>query len=98
MAQQPAQPNRQQIEKAKNDLRRIIKEVGIDPQRIIKAGQYAEMALKDPSMYQMAVQYAIQENLISQDDVQPGGIDYKILASGITAGKMTQELLQEGKL
>lgn len=98
MAQQPAQPSKQQIEKAKNDLRRIIKEVGIDPQRIIKAGQYAEMALKDPSMYQMAVQYAIQQNLISQDDVQPGGIDYKILASGITAAKMTQELIQEGKL
>lgn len=95
---QKTDPNKQKIEKAKNDLRRIIQQVGIDPQRIIKAGQYASMALKDPSMYQMAIQYAIQENLISQDDVQPGGIDYKILANGITAGKLTQELMQEGKL
>mgnify|MGYP006276326039 CR=1 FL=1 len=87
-----------EIEKVKNNLRRIIQQVGIDPQRIIKAGQYAQMALKDPTMYQMAVQYSIQENLINESDIQPGGIDYKLLANGITAGKLTQELLQEGKL
>jgi hypothetical protein len=26
------------------------------------------------------------------------GIDYKLLANGITAGKLTEELIKEGKL
>lgn len=93
-----AQMSPQNIEKAKNDLRRIIKQVGIDPQRVVEAGQMAEMALKNPKLFPVVVQKAIQANLISPQDVQPGGIDYKLLAYGITAGKMTQELLKEGKL
>lgn len=87
-----------EVAKAKNDLRRIIQQVGIDPQRIIVAGQYAERALNDPSMYPVAIQMAIRENLITEQDVQPGGIDYKLLANGITAGILTQELLDEGAL
>lgn len=87
-----------EVKKAKNDLRRIIQQVGIDPQRIILAGQYAERALKDPAMYPIAIQMAIRENLITEQDVQPGGIDYKLLANGITAGILTQELLDEGAL
>ena len=84
--------------KAKNDLRRIIKEVGIDPMRIIMAGKYAEEALTNPSMYPVAIEVAIRENLISESDIQPGGINYNLLAAGITAGKLTQELLDEGAL
>ena len=87
-----------EVKKAKNDLRRIIQQVGIDPQRIILAGQYAERALRDPAMYPVAIQMAIKENLITEQDVQPGGIDYKLLANGITAGILTQELLDEGAL
>ena len=87
-----------EIKKAKNDLRRIIQQVGIDPQRIIMAGQYAERALRDPAMYPVAIQMAIRENLISESDVEPGGIDYKLLANGITAGILTQELIDEGAL
>jgi hypothetical protein len=90
----PKQP--ESVEKAKNDLRRIIKQVGIDPQRIVKAGQMAERALKDPKMYQVAIQMAIKENLISEKDVQPGVIDYAILGKGLTAGRLTQELIDEG--
>ena len=87
-----------EVQKAKNDLRRVIKQVGIDPQRIILAGQYAERALREPAMYPVAIQMAIQENLISESDIEPGGINYKLLAAGITAGKLTQELLDEGAL
>lgn len=86
------------VVKAKNDLRRIIKEVGIDPQRIVMAGKYAEEALTNPSMYPIAIEVAIRENLISEKDIEPGGINYKLLAAGITAGKLTQELLDEGAL
>ena len=56
-------------EKAKNDLRRLIKSIGLDPQRLIRAGQLAEMALKDKNLYPMAVQNAIQEGLISPQDI-----------------------------
>ena len=102
LIQRKAQPQRPEqtpeVTKAKNDLRRIIKQVGIDPQRIIIAGQYAERALRDPSMYPVAIQMAIKENLISENDIEPGGINYKLLAAGITAGKLTQELLDEGAL
>ena len=85
-------------EKAKNDLRRLIKSIGLDPQRLIRAGQLAEMALKDKNLYPMAVQNAIQEGLISPQDIKQGGVDYKLLAQGITVGKLTQQLIQEGKL
>jgi hypothetical protein len=87
-----------EVKKAKNDLRRVIKEVGIDPMRIIQAGKYAEEALTNPSMYPIAIEVAIRENLISEKDIEPGGINYKLLAAGITAGKLTQELLDEGAL
>jgi len=87
-----------EVKKAKNDLRRIIKEVGIDPMRIIQAGKYAEEALTNPAMYPIAIEVAIRENLISEKDIEPGGINYKLLAAGITAGKLTQELLDEGAL
>ena len=84
--------------KAKNDLRRIIKQVGIDPMRIVMAGKYAEEALTNPAMYPIAIEVAIRENLISEKDIQPGGINYNLLAAGITAGKLTQELLDEGAI
>lgn len=87
-----------EVKKAKNDLRRIIKQVGIDPMRIIQAGKYAEEALNNPAMYPIAIEVAIRENLISESDIEPGGINYKLLAAGITAGKLTQELLDEGAL
>jgi hypothetical protein len=87
-----------EVAKAKNDLRRIIKQVGIDPMRIVMAGKYAEEALTNPAMYPIAIEVAIRENLISEKDIEPGGINYKLLAAGITAGKLTQELLDEGAL
>jgi len=88
-----------EIEKAKNDLRRVIKQVGIDPQKVIQAGQYAEAALKNPSMYPMAIQNAVQAGLLTEDQVpKEPGINWKLLAQGMTAGKLTAELVAEGKL
>ena len=88
--------NTPEIEKAKNDLRRIIKQVNIDPKRIVRAGELAQQALKDPKMYQIAIQNAIKENLISQKEVQPGVIDYGLLGKGITAGRLVAEMIKEG--
>ena len=83
--------------KAKNNLRRIIQQVGIDPQRIIQAGKYAEAALQDPKMYPMAIQNAVKSGLLTQDQVpKTPGVDYKLLAQGIAAGKLTEQLVKEG--
>ena len=82
--------------KAKNNLRRIIQQVGIDPQRIIQAGKYAEAALQDPKMYPMAIQNAVKSGLLTQEQVpKTPGVDYKLLAQGIAAGKLTEQLVKE---
>ena len=87
-----------EIEKAKQQLLQTIKQYNINPQQLIEGGKLSSTALKDPKMYPIAIQAAIREKLINPEDVQQGGIDYKLLANGITAGKMVQELMQEGKL
>jgi hypothetical protein len=88
-----------EIVKAKRDLARVIKQVGIDPKKIVEAGQYAEAALKDPNMYQVALQMAVKNGILTEDQSpKEPGIDYKLLANGITAGKLTQELLAEGAI
>ena len=88
-----------EIVKAKRDLARVIKQVGIDPQKIVEAGQYAEAALKDPNMYQVALQMAVKNGILTEDQLpKEPGINYKLLANGITAGKLTQELLAEGAI
>jgi hypothetical protein len=93
----PEQPP--EVIKAKKDLARVIKQVGIDPQKLIEAGQYAEAALKDPNMYQVALQMAVKNGILTEDQLpKEPGIDYKLLANGITAGKLTQELLAEGAI
>jgi len=88
-----------EIVKAKRDLARVIKQVGIDPQKLIEAGQYAEAALKDPNMYQVALQMAVKNGILTEDQLpKEPGINFKLLANGITAGKLTQELLAEGAI
>ena len=92
----PEQPP--EVEKAKDELLKVIKDQKIDPQMLIRAGQLAEAALSDLTLYPMAVDVAIREGLISEADVGNEGINYKLLANGITAGMMVQELMEEGRL
>ena len=92
----PEQPP--EVEKAKAELLKVIKDQKIDPQMLIRAGQLAEAALSDLSLYPMAVDVAIREGLIAESDVGNEGINYKLLANGITAGMMVQELMEEGRL
>ncbi len=92
----PEQPP--EVEKAKVELLKVIKDQNIDPPMLIRAGQIAEAALNDMSLYPLAVELAIREGLIAQSDVGDEGVNYKLLASGITAGMMVQELMEEGRL
>lgn len=91
--------NTPEIKKAKNDLRRIIQQTGVDPQKIIQGGKYAAMAIKDPSMYQMALQMAVKDGILDPDQVPTTpGVDYALIAKAISAGKLVEELIQEGAL
>jgi hypothetical protein len=92
----PEQPP--EVEKAKTELLKVIKDQNIDPMLLIRAGQLAEAALSDPTMYPMAVEVAIREGLIAPEDVGNEGVNYKLLANGITAGMMVKELMDEGRL
>lgn len=92
----PEQPP--EVEKAKAELLKVIKDQKIDPQMLIRAGQLAEAALNDLTLYPMAVDVAIREGLIAESDVGNEGVNYKLLANGITAGMMVQELMEEGRL
>jgi hypothetical protein len=92
----PEQPP--EVEKAKAELLKVIQDQQIDPMKLIRAGQLAEAALSDATMYPMAVEVAIREGLITPEDVGEEGINYKLLANGITAGMMVQELMDEGRL
>jgi hypothetical protein len=92
----PEQPP--EVIKAKDELLKVIKDQKIDPMMLIRAGQLAEAALTDLTLYPMAVEVAIKEGLISPADVGDEGINYKLLANGITAGMMTKELMEEGRL
>ena len=94
---QPKSPP--EIQQTKDRLLKIIKTSGADPQKIIQAGKYAEMGLKNPQMYQMALEYSVKAGILTEDQLpKEPGIDYKLLANGITAGKLTEELIKEGKL
>ena len=94
------QPKSQpEIQQTKDRLLKIIKTSGADPQKIILAGKYAMEALRKPEMYPMAIEIAIKSGILTPDQAPKGeGIDYQLLANGITAGKLTEELIKEGKL
>jgi len=96
----PPQKNSEnpQVEQAKQQLLQAIQQGQTNPTTLLKLGQYANTALKNKKMYPIVIQSAIREGLITQDDVQPGVIDYKFLSFALTAGKLTKMLIDEGKI
>ena len=45
----------------------------------------------------MAIQNAVKNGLLTEDQVpQEPGINWRLLAQGYTAGKLTEELVKEG--
>jgi hypothetical protein len=85
-------------EKAKENLRRIIQQVGVNPQDILRGEQYAKQSLKNPKMYPIAVQMAIKEGLLPPDTPVTAKIDFKVITTALTAGKLVRELMEEGKI
>jgi len=84
-----------EVEKAKEQLRQYIKEYQINPQTLIQVGELCNQGLRDPVAYQMAVDMAVKNGLMTQEEIGQG-TNYKLLGYGITLGKMTEELVAEG--
>ena len=86
-----------EIKKAKQQLLQTIKQYNINPQQLIEGGKLSSTALKDPKMYPIAIQMAVKEGLLTPDQVpKEPGINWKLLSQGITAGRLTAELVKEG--
>jgi len=83
------------VEKAKEQIRQYIKHYKIDPQVLIQVGKLCSQALRDPTIYQMAVDMAVKNKLMTKEEVGTG-TNYKLLGYGITVGKLTEQLVQEG--
>lgn len=88
--------NQSVVDQAKENLKQAIIQYKIDPQKIIYAGKLAKQAARNPEMYQMAIQTALKQGLIQQKDIKKSGVDYELLANGITAGKLAEQLVKEG--
>jgi len=84
-----------EVEKAKQHIKDLIVKKIVNPQILIQAGQLAEQGLKDPVIYQMAMQMAQKNGLVTAEQMT-GGKNYKVLGIAITAGKLAQELVDEG--
>ena len=83
------------VEKAKEQIRQYITHYKIDPNQLIQVGKLCSQALRDPTIYQMAVDMAVKNKLMTKEEVGTG-TNYKLLGYGITVGKLTEQLVQEG--
>jgi len=84
------------VEKAKAQLQQVITQNGIKPEQLVRAGQMAMMAIQDKSTYPMLAQMAVKEGLIQPNEIPPEP-DYKMLAGLVSAGKLAQMIVDQGK-
>lgn len=76
--QQPGQDP--QLEKAKEQLQKLIIENNIDSNTLIQLGDMASQALKDKSLYPMVKQKALESKIAKPEDIQEG-FDYRFIGS-----------------
>jgi hypothetical protein len=84
------------VEKAKAQLQQVITQNGIKPEQLVRAGQMAMMAIQDKSTFPMLAQMAVKEGLIQPNEIPPEP-DYKMLAGLVSAGKLAQMIVDQGK-
>lgn len=89
-------PKNKNVDVAKEQIKKIIAEQKIDPQKIVRAGQLAEFALKDNKSYPMVIQQAIREGLANPEDANEP-MNPKELAGMVSAGKIAQMIIDEGQ-
>lgn len=93
----PSQP--EPVQQSKKRLATLIKQFNLDPQQLIQAGKYAKAAARDPKMYPVALQAVMKMGLLTPEQLPNGNqFDFNLLQTGVTVGKLTEELLKEGAI
>ena len=87
-----------EVEQAKERILKILQTAKVNPQDLINLGKYAKQAARNPQMYPMLIDFALKNKLITPDLVKNKGVDYQLLSIGVTLGKLTEELVKEGKI
>jgi hypothetical protein len=83
------------ISEAKQKVDELIKKNKIDPKKVVQIGSMAMQAISDPALYPIVVQNAVQNKIISQNELGDN-IDYKLLGGLITAGKLADQIVKGG--
>lgn len=87
----------QQLQQAKDEVRRIIQETQTSPDVVINLGNMAEAALKDAPLYGVFRSQAINSGLADEEDLPPQ-MNPSILGIFAALGKMTSQMAQAGEL
>jgi len=87
-----------EVEKAKEQIKTVMKHLGLEPDAVIQIGKLARESIKDPSVYQMVVQKATKSGLIKPEQLNPtvNGMDLKLIAAAVTIGKLAEMMKEEG--
>ena len=79
---------------AKEKLKNYLKTAGVEPKVLVQLGKMAEQSIKDKALYPMVKDAAAKAKLIPQGSQE--GIDYKLIATLVTAGKLAEMIMKEG--
>lgn len=85
-----------EMERAKQAMRVVLEKANVKPEIIVRAGQLADKALKDPSKTQEAIREAVKTGILEEKFVIPGH-EQGLLALAATAGKLAQMIVDEDK-
>ena len=72
-----------EVEQTKERILKILQTAKVNPQELISLGKYAKQAARNPELYPMVVDFALKNQLITQDMVKGKGIDYQLLSTTI---------------
>lgn len=78
----------QQIEQAKTKVNEILKTNNVKPNDLIILGKAAELVIKDKALYPMLIDKAKQIGLKDVANLNKSIVDYQVLATLITVGKL----------
>lgn len=79
---------------AKGKLKNYLKTAGIEPKVLARLGKMAEQSIKDKALYPMVKDAAVKAKLMPQGGQE--GIDYKLIATLVSGGKLAEMIMKEG--
>jgi hypothetical protein len=89
--------NEQQLLNTKQKLEQVIKQQNLDPNKIVKAGDYALQILQNPKSWKQVTQQAIQDGIATPQDLQ-GEPNPQELVQIVASAKVVKKLILEGKV